>query len=45
MVSLSGAGYSGWVSIEMRAPAREDQMRALERAIGFVKRAYAGVAG
>jgi sugar phosphate isomerase/epimerase len=43
--ALAQAGYSGWVSIEMRAPAPDDQLGALERAILFAKRAYAMVGG
>jgi len=43
--ALAQAGYSGWVSIEMRAPAPDDQLRALERAIRFAKRAYSTVGG
>jgi sugar phosphate isomerase/epimerase len=43
--ALSQAGYSGWVSIEMRAPAPDDQLGALERAIRFAKRAYTIVGG
>jgi len=41
--ALAQAAYSGWVSIEMRAPAPDDQLGALERAIHFTKRAYAMV--
>jgi sugar phosphate isomerase/epimerase len=43
--ALAQAGYSSWVSIEMRAPAPNDQIGALERAIRLAKRAYAGVSG
>lgn len=43
--ALAEAGYSGWVSIEMRAPAPADQLEALERAIQFTKRAYAMLGG
>jgi sugar phosphate isomerase/epimerase len=43
--ALAQAGYSGWVSIEMRAPDPDDQLGALERAIRFAKRAYAKVGG
>src|SRR5262249_46594021 len=38
--ALARVGYSGWISIEMRAPAPNDQIEALERAIRFAKRAY-----
>jgi D-psicose/D-tagatose/L-ribulose 3-epimerase len=38
--SLAAMDYSGWVSIEMRAPASGDQIAALERAIEIAKRAY-----
>ena len=43
--ALARAGYSGWVSIEMRAPAPDDQLGALKRAIRFAKRAYSTVGG
>jgi D-psicose/D-tagatose/L-ribulose 3-epimerase len=43
--ALVQADYSGWISIEMRAPAPTHQIEALERAIRFAKRAYAGVSG
>ena len=43
--ALAQANYSGWVSIEMRAPAPTHQVEALERAIRFARRAYAGVSG
>jgi D-psicose/D-tagatose/L-ribulose 3-epimerase len=43
--ALAQANYTGWVSIEMRAPAPTHQIEALERSIRFAKRAYAGVSG
>jgi sugar phosphate isomerase/epimerase len=43
--ALARAEYSRWISIEMRAPAPNDQMGALERAIRFAKRTYDGVGG
>jgi sugar phosphate isomerase/epimerase len=43
--ALAQGGYSGWISIEMRAPAPDDQLGALERAIRFAKRAYSTVGG
>ena len=41
--ALAQGNYSGWVSIEMRAPAPNNQIEGLERAIRFAKRAYAVV--
>lgn len=43
--ALVGMAYSGWVSIEMRAPESSAQLAALERAIRFAKRAYGDLAG
>lgn len=43
--ALREINYAGWVSIEMRAAAPNDQLSALERAIRLVKGAYATVPG
>jgi D-psicose/D-tagatose/L-ribulose 3-epimerase len=43
--ALAQGGYSGWISIEMRAPAPDEQLGALERAIRFARRAYSTVGG
>ncbi len=38
--ALVAMEYSGWISIEMRAPTSAEQMPALERAIRIAKQAY-----
>ena len=43
--ALHEMNYQGWISIEMRAAAPNDQLAALERAIRLVKRAYAELPG
>ncbi len=43
--ALASIEYSGWISIEMRAPAPDEQMQALERAIRMATRVYAGIPG
>ena len=41
--ALVGMNYSGWISIEMRAPPSGEQLATLERAIRVASRAYAAV--